>query len=87
MSTRSPGEDRLDGSSSFYDDGKTFDYRKGQFARIDMGWDDVRHRRRLSLAPGSRMLLSTPRAIEVAIAGGRKPVPVTFDGKSIEVRL
>jgi alpha-glucosidase/alpha-D-xyloside xylohydrolase len=78
----------LDGSSSFYDDdGRTFDYRKGQFARIDMRWDDAGRRLRLSLAPGSRMLPSTPRAIDVAIAGGMKRIPVKFDGKPIEVRL
>ena len=77
-----------DGSSSLYDDdGRTFDYRKGQFARIEARWDDGGRRLRLSLAPGSRMLSSTPRAIDVAIIGEKKRTPVKFEGKVVEVRL
>jgi alpha-glucosidase (family GH31 glycosyl hydrolase) len=76
------------GSASIYDDdGKSFDYRKGQVARIDVRWDNNARRVRLSLARGSRMLPSTPRAIEIAIAGETKRETVKFDGTPIEVRM
>ena len=76
------------GSASLYDDdGRSFDYRRGQFARIDVRWDDNARRIRLSLADGSRMLPTTPRAIVIAMAGEKKRQQVKFDGKPIEVRL
>jgi alpha-glucosidase/alpha-D-xyloside xylohydrolase len=69
------------------DDGKSFDYRKGQFSRLEARWDDRARRVSLSLAPGSRMLPSTARAIEIVIAGEKKRQAVKFDGKPIEVRM
>jgi alpha-glucosidase (family GH31 glycosyl hydrolase) len=76
------------GRASLYDDdGRSFDYRKGQFARIDARWDDNARRVRLSLADGSRMLPTTPRAIVIALAGVKTRKSVTFDGKPIEVRM
>ena len=46
-----------DGSTSLYeDDGRSFDYRKGQFMRIAIAWQDAERRLTLTLAPGSRML-------------------------------
>jgi alpha-glucosidase/alpha-D-xyloside xylohydrolase len=76
-----------DGAASVYeDDGKSFDYRKGQYMRIDARWDDAARRLRLALAPGSRMLPPGSRAIEVVVAGAKERRDVTFAGRPVEVR-
>ena len=55
-----------DGTASVYeDDGRSFDYRKGQFMRIAATWRDAGRRLTLTLAPGSRMLPPGTRNIEV----------------------
>jgi alpha-glucosidase (family GH31 glycosyl hydrolase) len=77
-----------DGTSSVYeDDGRSFDYRKGQFMRIAVAWRDEGRRLTLTLAPGSRMLPPGTRNIEVVIAGQTAGKPVRFNGKPVEVRL
>jgi alpha-glucosidase (family GH31 glycosyl hydrolase) len=76
-----------DGVASIYeDDGKSFEYRKGQYMRIDARWDDAARRLRLALAPGSRMLPPASRSIEVAVVGAKERRNVTFAGKPVEVR-
>jgi alpha-glucosidase/alpha-D-xyloside xylohydrolase len=77
-----------DGTASVYeDDGRSFEYRKGQFMRIALGWRDAGRRLTLTLAPGSRMLPPGSRNIEVVLAGQTAGKPVTFNGKPVEVRL
>ncbi len=77
-----------DGAAALYeDDGRSFDYRKGQFMRIAMTWQDAGRRLTLTLAPGSRMLPPGSRNIEVVLAGQTAGKPVTFSGKPVEVRL
>ena len=56
-------------SSVYEDDGRSFDYRKGQFMRIAVTWRDAGRRLTLTLAPGSRMLPPGTRNIEVVLAG------------------
>jgi alpha-glucosidase (family GH31 glycosyl hydrolase) len=76
-----------DGSASIYDDdGRSFEYRKGQFMRIEARWDDAARRMRLALGPGSRMLPPGSREIEVVVAGSKDRRTVTFAGKQVEVR-
>jgi len=76
-----------DGESSVYeDDGHTFGYRRGEWTRILMRWDDAERVLALRLAPGSRSL-SSPRPIEVRVAGARETRQATFDGTPIEVRI
>jgi alpha-glucosidase (family GH31 glycosyl hydrolase) len=77
-----------DGTASVYeDDGRSFEYRKGQFMRIALAWRDAGRRLTLTLAPGSRMLPPGSRNIEVVLAGQTAGKPVTFNGKPVEVRL
>jgi alpha-glucosidase (family GH31 glycosyl hydrolase) len=77
-----------DGAFSLYeDDGKSFDYRKGEWMRIDMAWRDTARRLTLRLAQGSRMLPPTRRPINVRVAGSRDVKNVVFEGKPLEVRL
>ena len=80
-----PGADGV--SSVYEDDGRSFDYRKGQFMRIAAAWNDAGRRLTLTLAQGSRMLPPGTRSIEVVLAGQTAGKPVTFSGKPVEVRL
>ena len=46
-----------DGSFLLYeDDGRSFDYRRGQWMGTRLSWNDARRTLTLSLEPGSRML-------------------------------
>lgn len=77
-----------DGESSWYeDDGNTFDYRRGDFMRINMTWHDATRRLSLRLAPGSRMREPAPRRIDVRVAGSKKVTSVSFTGREIEISL
>lgn len=77
-----------DGTASVYeDDGRTFDYRKGAWMRMEMAWRDADRRLTLRLARGSRLLPPAQRAIEVRVAGQAATRTVTFEGKPLDVRL
>jgi alpha-glucosidase (family GH31 glycosyl hydrolase) len=79
-----PGADAE--SSVYEDDGHTFGYRRGEWTRILMGWNDARRVLTLRLAPGSRPVASS-RRFEVIAAGASQSRQVMFDGTPIEVRL
>jgi alpha-glucosidase (family GH31 glycosyl hydrolase) len=75
-----------DGSFLLYeDDGKSFDYRKGEWMGIQMTWNDSRRVFRLNLAPGSRMLAPMRRNIEVKVEQATRQI--VFEGRSMEVQL
>jgi alpha-glucosidase/alpha-D-xyloside xylohydrolase len=77
-----------DGTASIYeDDGRTFNYRKGEWMRIDMSWQNSARRLSLRLARGSRMLPPLKRKIEVRIAGKGTVRPLGFDGSALDVQL
>ena len=77
-----------DGVSSLYeDDGRTFAYRKGDWARVMMEWRDAERRLTIRLAPGSRRRPPLERPVEVRVAGERKTRSVVFDGRPLDVRL
>jgi alpha-glucosidase/alpha-D-xyloside xylohydrolase len=76
-----------DGTASLYDDdGHTFGYTRGQAMRIAMTWRDADRRLTLRLAPGTRML-GAERRFVVRVAGSSQVTPVTFRGRSVDVRL
>jgi alpha-glucosidase/alpha-D-xyloside xylohydrolase len=76
-----------DGSFLLYeDDGRSFDYRKGQWMGILMEWRDAGRRLRLRLAPGSRML-GPPRAIEARVIGSDRAKSLVFEGKPIDAQV
>jgi alpha-glucosidase/alpha-D-xyloside xylohydrolase len=75
-----------DGQFSLYqDDGRTFNYRNGEFTQIDISWDDRRRRLVLRLAKGSRLdhpqrrfvvrLMNQPNTREILFNGNSS----TFD--------
>ena len=77
-----------DGAFSLYeDDGKTFNYRKGEWMGVDMAWRDTARRLTLRLARGSRLLPPGKREIEVRLAGQQDVRRVVFEGRAVEVRL
>jgi alpha-glucosidase/alpha-D-xyloside xylohydrolase len=73
-----------DGSFLLYeDDGKSFNYRKGEWMGTQMDWNDARRVLTLHLAEGSRMLPQARRRIDVRL---RETVRATeFDGHKVEV--
>src|SRR5438093_8991655 len=73
-----------DGAFTLYeDDGKTFDYRRGAWMRVEMKWNDAARRLTLRLAPGSRMLPPAGRAIDVRVAGETATRTVVFTGRPV----
>jgi alpha-glucosidase/alpha-D-xyloside xylohydrolase len=72
--------------SLYQDDGKSFNFRKGEFERIEMAWNNSARRLRLSLGQGSRML-EPKRNIVVRVAGEQGTHPVTFAGKALDMKL
>jgi hypothetical protein len=77
-----------DGAFSLYeDDGKTFDFRKGEFMRVNIAWNDRQRRLRMRLANGSKMLGPANRNIVVHVAGESLTRQAVFEGRPIEVKL
>jgi alpha-glucosidase/alpha-D-xyloside xylohydrolase len=78
-----PGED---GSFLLYeDDGKSFNYRMGEWTGIQMVWNDSRRVLTLNLASGSRMLPPLRRNMEVKL--GQATQCVVFNGQPVEIRF
>jgi alpha-glucosidase len=80
-----PGADGV--SSVYEDDGRSFEYRKGAFMRIEARWQDKARLLRLTLAPGSRLLPPAPRLLGVTVAGEQASKTIKFEGKPVEVRM
>jgi alpha-glucosidase (family GH31 glycosyl hydrolase) len=77
-----------DGACSLYeDDGRSFDYRKGEFMRVNINWNDRRRRLSLSLASGSKMREPAKRNIVVRVAGEAVTRELVFDGRPVGVKL
>jgi alpha-glucosidase len=71
----------------YEDDGESFDFRNGQFMRIEIRWDDSERKLALRLASGSRMLKPNPIALEIKLAGSDQSRAITFKGDPISVAL
>jgi alpha-glucosidase (family GH31 glycosyl hydrolase) len=69
----------------YEDDGKSFDYRKGEWMGIEMHWNDSRRVLTLRLAAGSKMLPPLSRDIEVTMNETRRTLE--FTGKPVELQL
>ena len=73
-----------DGSFLLYeDDGRSFNFRKGEWMATRLHWDDARHRLTLSLAPGSRMISPRRKKISVKLLDAEKNL--VFDGNPVQV--
>jgi hypothetical protein len=71
----------------YEDDGITFDYRKGEWMKIQIAWNDSRRRLTLRLLPASRMLAPLRRNIEVRLAPGKASRAVVFSGRPLELQF
>ena len=69
----------------YQDDGRSFNYRKGEWMGILLGWSDSRRELTLSLAPGSRLLPSWRKDVEVRLL--QKKRQLVFDGTPLKVKL
>ena len=77
-----------DGAFTLYeDDGRSFNYRRGEWMGIEMRWQDAQKRLTLQLAPGSRMLPPLRREIDVRLAGAKPSRRVVFTGGRISETL
>ncbi|HEX4951758.1 MAG TPA: DUF5110 domain-containing protein, partial [Blastocatellia bacterium] len=77
-----------DGTFAWYeDDGKTFDYQRGKFMRVQCVWNDRQRRLSLRLAPGTQMLPPLARNIAVRLAGTQATRTAVFAGKPLEVQF
>ncbi len=75
-----------DGSFLLYeDDGKSFNYRRGEWMGIQMKWNDSKRVLSLHLVPGSRMLPPLRRHME--IKAGQTTREIVFEGHPIEVSI
>jgi alpha-glucosidase (family GH31 glycosyl hydrolase) len=76
------------GAFSWYeDDGTSFNFRKGEFMRVNMAWNDSQRRLTMRLADGSKMLAPNKRDITVRIAGEPASKNVVFEGKPLDIKL
>jgi len=75
-----------DGRFSWYhDDGTSFRYEAGEFARIECRWDDARQRLQLIRDPHGR--LSMPGHVRVEVVGKANPKMVTLSGPTTTVQM
>ncbi|MGH9510721.1 MAG: TIM-barrel domain-containing protein [Terriglobales bacterium] len=78
-----PGSD-----ASFHlyeDDGKSFNYRKGEWMGIQITWNDAGRLLEMRLADGSHMLGPSPRPLEVKLF--EKTSLVEFTGRPLKVKM
>jgi len=76
-----------DGNFTLYeDDGKTYDYRRGEWSGIQITWNDPRRRLSLRLEKGSRMTSSTS-SFEVQVIGTKLTRSIVFKGRPIDLQL
>src|SRR5262249_36350609 len=71
----------------YEDDGRSFDYRKGEWMGIDLAWNDQGRRLSLRLAKGSRMLTPLRREIEVQVVSEKINRQIVFSGKPVTIQL
>jgi alpha-glucosidase len=77
-----------DSESTWYeDDGKSFDYRRGDAMRLIMTWRDAPRRLSLRLATGFRMRAPSPRRINIRLAGSPAVKTVEFTGRPLDASL
>jgi alpha-glucosidase/alpha-D-xyloside xylohydrolase len=69
----------------YEDDGKSFDYRSGEWMGTIMSWDDSRRVLALRLAEGSRMLPPLYRKLQVKLLENFQTVK--FEGRPVEVKF
>ena len=77
-----------DGAFSLYeDDGKSFDFRRGAFMRLNLAWNDSQRKLSIRPAKGSRMMGGATRQFTARVVGESATRDISFHGQAIEVKL
>jgi alpha-glucosidase (family GH31 glycosyl hydrolase) len=71
----------------YEDDGFSFNYRRGEWMKLAVNWDDDARRLTVKLASGSRMLAPLHRNIEVRVAPEKETKRIEFSGRPVEIQL
>jgi alpha-glucosidase (family GH31 glycosyl hydrolase) len=71
----------------YEDDGNTFNFRKGEFMKVDISWKNATRQLGMRLAAGSRMLPPAKRNIVIRVAGEKTVREAVFDGRPVDVKL
>jgi len=75
-----------DGQFELYeDDGRTFNFRHGDWLGILMRWNDKSRRLSLSLSKGSKF--SGQRIFKVVVAGDKEKRSISFSGRPVTLQL
>jgi alpha-glucosidase/alpha-D-xyloside xylohydrolase len=69
----------------YQDDGKSFNYRQGDWMGLSMAWDDGKRVLNLRLADGARLLEPLALDIEVKLEGKRQQIE--FRGRPLQLQL
>jgi len=69
----------------YEDDGESFNFRNGEYTRIEMRWDDTARRLTLRLASGK--LQTTPITFEAKLMGVTQTTRVVFRGDPVSIAL
>lgn len=77
-----------DGSATLYeDDGATFNYRRGDWTKIQMTWNNARRTLSLRLVPGSKFSPAQRRNIEIRLAPEKTVRKAVFEGRPLEIKF
>lgn len=71
----------------YEDDGATFNYRRGEWTKIQIAWNNARRTLSLRLAPGSKLSPAQRREIEVRLALDKTVRKLIFEGRPIETKF
>jgi alpha-glucosidase/alpha-D-xyloside xylohydrolase len=71
----------------YEDDGRSFNYRKGEWMGLNMSWNNEGRTLTLGLADRSRVLTSGPRILKVRVLPAKDFKTMQFDGRPLEIRL
>jgi alpha-glucosidase/alpha-D-xyloside xylohydrolase len=74
-------------SSLYEDDGESFNYRKGEFMRIEMHWEDTARKLAIRLAPGATMLRANPLELSIKVADSSQSKNIVFTGDPLSATM
>lgn len=69
----------------YEDDGRSFNYRRGEWMGLEMSWNETGRRFGLRLAEGSKLLAPGRRNIEIKLEHATRTLE--FDGRPLQIRL
>jgi hypothetical protein len=71
----------------YEDDGTTFNYRRSEWTKIQIAWNNTRRTLSMRLMPGSKMPTPQRREIEIRLAPEKTTRKAVFEGRPIEVKF